>query len=193
MKSIIKLLISIIALAVATNANTFYPPYYDQYANLYPDCVDNESSKIYSLDEPYLEPPVFPGGGPVQMSRYVYFATEVLNIKDESGDQLKGIVKVRTVIDRCGVPTLIRVVESLSLEHDAEAIRVVREFPIFKPAELDGTRVKVAITVPVYFTRTYAPKRKYSSPGDYYSPEPEYNPDTDPDMKYLYDDDYNSW
>lgn len=189
-----KLLISTLALTVFLTANAFYPPYYDQYTNLYPNCVDDEPSKIYSLDEPYLEPPVFPGGGPVQMSRYVYFATEILNIKDESGDQLKGVVMVRTVIDRCGVPTLIRVIESLSLEHDAEAIRVVREFPIFKPAELDGYRVKVAITVPVYFTRTYAPKRRYN-PNDYYTPDvPDaYDLASDPDMKYLYDDDYNSW
>ena len=143
-----KLLLSIIALTVAINANAFFPDYYDQYENLYPGCIDNEPSKIYSLDEPFLEPPLFPGGGPVQMSRFVHFATEILNVRDESGDQLRGRVLVRTVIDRCGEPTLIR---------------VVRNFPTFKPGSLDGIRVKVAITVPVYFTRTYVPRRRQST------------------------------
>lgn len=139
--------------------------YFDEYTNLYPNCVDDEESQIYSLDEPFLEEPLFPGGGQVQMTRYVYFSTVYPDVKGSDGKQLKGKVLIKTIIDRCGVAGKIEVIQSLSDEQDAEAIRVVESFPIFKPAVLDGIRVKVAIIVPVYFTKTYVPKPV----------EPEYN------------------
>lgn len=136
--------------------------YFDQYNDLYPDCVDDANSHIYTLDEPYLVRPEFPGGGQVQMTRYVHYVTECPgDVFDENGERIKGKVLVRTVIDRCGVAKDISIIESFSDAHDAEAIRVVESFPIFKPASLDGIRVKVEIMVPVYFTKTCSPKPKY--------------------------------
>jgi hypothetical protein len=45
------------------------------------------------------------------------------------------------------------------------------DLPIFKPGELDGIRVKVALSVPVYYTRKHPkPKR--------------------PEDEYYYDDTY---
>ena len=146
--------------------------YFDQYTNLYPDCVDDEESTVYSIEEPFLELPEFPGGGQVQMTRFVYFSTRYPDAKGADGEQLKGKVLIKTVIDRCGVAGKIEVIQSLSDEHDAEAIRIVESFPIFEPAALDGERVKVAIIVPVYFTKTYVPKKQ----NDYYY-EDDYNYD----------------
>jgi len=148
---------------------------FDQFANLYPDCIDNEPSKIYSPDEPFLVLPEFPGckdmgdvteGCKMQMYRYIYSNTEYPEVFDDSGVQLKGIVLVRTVVDRCGVTKLPKVIQSLSDKHDAEAIRVVENFPIMKPGSLDGERVKVALTIPINFKRTIQQrqqKQKYDT------------------------------
>ena len=151
--------IAIFAFAVNVGAQSI-AQYYDQYVMLYPNCVDDEFSKIYPWEEPYLTQPEFPGGGPVQMSRYVHFSTVIPDVKDAGGKQLKGKVLIKAYIDRCGVLKSPEIIQSLSNEHDSEALRVVESFPVFKPGALDGERVKVAIIIPVYFTRTYVPKQQ---------------------------------
>jgi hypothetical protein len=159
MKTILKLLLCVVAVLAfnqKTEAQQF--AYFDQYNSLYPDCHDDEMTDIHAVDEPFLEEPLFPGGGQVQMTRYVYFNTEYPNVAGPDGEQLKGKVLVKTVIDRCGRATRAEVIQSLSDQQDAEALRIVQGFPIFKPGSLDGDRVKVAIVVPVYFTKTIRSK-----------------------------------
>ncbi len=176
MKSVAK--VSLFAFALLLTVNLHAQAYLDEYINLYPDCVDDEASEIYSINEPFLEEPVFPGGGRVQMTRYVHAHTEIPDVKDGEGNQLKGKVLIKTVINRCGVAEQIEVIESLSAEHDAEAVRVIEGFPFFKPGSLDGVRVKVAMIVPVYFTRTYVAKKKrfYYDDGSFYEEgEDDYN------------------
>ena len=146
--------------------------YFEQFANLYPGCVDNEPSKIYSSEEPFLVLPEFPGckglgeiteGCKMQMYRYISNNTEYPNVFDDSGVQIKGEVLVRVVIDRCGVVKLPKVIQPLTDKHDAEAIRVIESFPIMKPGSLDGNRVKVALTIPVSFKRSIQPKQQKPS------------------------------
>ena len=134
-----------------------------EYANLYPDCIDNEESTIYGGS--YGEYPsgiqdaIFPGGGDVQMSRYIARTIEYPEVYsgevDEKGKSLlvTGIVKVQFVVDRCGRVGRIEIVQSLSEEQDAEAKRIIENFPIFKPATLDGYRVKIAYVAPVSFNK----------------------------------------
>ena len=47
---------------------------YTEFLNLYPDCVDNESSTIYDPGHwpKDLELPIFPDGGDVELIRYIY-------------------------------------------------------------------------------------------------------------------------
>ena len=198
MKSRVKFILSLVCLFfgsfyVSSQGNIMFE-YYDQYVDLYPDCIDDEDSKIYSLEEPYLEEPEFPGGGQVQMTRYVYFSTQYPDVKGADGEQLKGKVLIRTVIDRCGLAGEVEVIQSLSDEHDAEAVRIVESFPIFKPAALDGMRVKVAMIVPVYFTKTYVPKKpkNYYDDGDDYYNDDYYNDDYYNDDYYNNNNNYNN-
>jgi hypothetical protein len=181
-----------------------YPYYYFQYTNLYPDCVDEQPAEVYDLNTPWLEEPVFPGGGQVQMTRYVHLYSNVLDVKDANGEQLKGRVLVSAVIDRCGDIGNLEVIQSLSDEHDAEALRVIESFPVFKPGVLDGVRVKVAMIIPVYFTRTFVPG-KHNKPKSTDSEDYEYEYDYDDSEEYDYtppsdnnnnkssDDDWGDW
>ncbi|MDR0873055.1 MAG: energy transducer TonB [Prevotellaceae bacterium] len=165
-KVIVSSMLLLFALAMQAQINL------NQFADLYPNCVDNEPSKIYSPDEPFVVLPEFPGckdmgntteGCKRQMMYYVYQNTEYPNVFDASGVQIKGTVLVRAVIDRCGVVKLPKVIQSLSDQQDAEAIRVIQSFPLMKPGELDGERIKVALTIPVSFKRTIKPKEQKKS------------------------------
>ncbi|MBP7220152.1 MAG: hypothetical protein KA995_07005, partial [Paludibacteraceae bacterium] len=52
-----------------------------EYVHLFPNCVDNEESTIYGGTygeyPPEIEDAIFPGGGFVKMSQYIYTNTEM--------------------------------------------------------------------------------------------------------------------
>lgn len=160
------------------------PDRYERFANLYPGCEDNQESEIYSAEKkkPGLILPIFPGGGEVEFSRYVYHHQKGVEVVDsvapgkgpDGGDLqylLKGTVLVKVTIDRCGLAVNPEIVKGVCEEYDAEALEIMSDLPIFKPGEIDGIRVKVALLVPVYYNRTHPkPKR--------------------PEDEYEYDDSY---
>ncbi|MCQ2190490.1 MAG: energy transducer TonB [Paludibacteraceae bacterium] len=159
------------------------PDRYERFANLYPGCEDNEESEIFSAEKkkPGLILPIFPGGGEVEFSRYVFHRQQGIEVVDsvapgkgpDGGDLqylLKGTVLVKVTIDRCGRAVNPEIVKSVHEDYDNEALEIMGDLPIFKPGELDGIRVKVALLVPVYYNRTHPkPKR--------------------PEDEYYYDDD----
>ena len=71
-----------------------------EYAHLFPNCIDNQESTIYggtySEYPPEIEDAIFPGGGFVKMSQYIYSNTEMQPVYtgelNESGDSLLVIV-----------------------------------------------------------------------------------------------------
>lgn len=160
------------------------PDRYERFANLYPGCEDNQESEIYSAEKkkPGLILPIFPGGGEVEFSRYVFHHQKGVEVVDsvapgkgpDGGDLqylLKGTVLVKVTIDRCGLAVNPEIVKGVCEEYDAEALEIMSDLPIFKPGEIDGIRVKVALLVPVYYNRTHPkPKR--------------------PEDEYEYDDSY---
>ncbi|MEE1064300.1 MAG: energy transducer TonB [Paludibacteraceae bacterium] len=160
------------------------PDRYGRFINLYPGCEDNEASEIYDAQKkkPGLILPIFPGGGEVEFSRYVFHHQQGIEVVDsvaagkgpDGGDLqylLRGTVLVRVTIDRCGKAVNPEIIKGVCEEYDTEALEIMSDLPIFKPGELDGIRVKVALTVPVYYTRKHPkPKR--------------------PEDEYYYDDTY---
>jgi len=151
--------------------------YLTEFEKLYPGCVDDDESVIFGGRYPNPWPaelnlPVFPGGGDVQLVRFVHSNIEYPDVVDyRTRERIKGIVYVEVVIDRCGRPTRFRVVGSVDELYDMEALRIVENFPIFKPGSLYGERVKVALTIPVHFTRNKMPPRRqnyYYDDYDYY-------------------------
>lgn len=154
--------------------------YLFEFEDLYPDCMDDEESTIYGGTYPNKWPknlnlPVFPGGGDTQLSRFVHSNIEYPDIIDsitpgatpgapDIEHRPKGVVYVEVVIDRCGRATRQRIVRPVLEEYDTEALRIMENLPVFKPGAIDGMRVKVALVIPVYFTRN----TKKKQPRDYY-------------------------
>jgi protein TonB len=64
---------------------------------------------------------------------------------------LQGIVLLRFVVERDGSVGDVQVQKSLSAECDREAIRVVKAFPRFIPAKINGRPVRNWFRVPVRF------------------------------------------
>ena len=153
------------------------------YAPLYEGCVDDEPSPIYggtyNAYPKDLIDAQFPGGD-VELSLFIHQNTERQEVysgeTDESGKALlvTGEVLVQFVIDRCGKPGRFQIIQSLTEEQDAEALRIMEMLPIFKSASINGIRVKSAYIAPVKFKWKHMPEPK---------PKPEYNYD-----EYYYDD-----
>lgn len=146
---------------------------YGMYAHLYKDCIDDEQSTIYggsySAYPPELVDAQFPGGD-VELSLFIYKNTERQEVysgeTDADGNQLlvTGEVLVQFVVDRCGKPGRFQVVQSLTEEQDAEALRVMESLPIFKAASIDGIRVKAAYIAPVKFRWKTMPPKEPETP-----------------------------
>jgi hypothetical protein len=146
---------------------------YDMYVHLYQGCIDDEESPIYggsySNYPSNLIDAQFPGGD-VELSLYIYRNTERQEVYsgeiDENGNQLlvTGEVLVQFVIDRCGKPGRFMVVQSLTEEQDAEALRVMESLPIFRAGTIDGIRVKTAYIAPVKFRWKTMPPKEPEAP-----------------------------
>ncbi len=150
---------------------------YGEFEDLYPDCIDNQESKIYGGTygrwPEGLNLPEFPHGGDVQLTRYVNDNMEyphVVESTDSAGNEVlaKGVVAVQIVIDRCGRATRQEIIQSVNDEYDQEALRIMQGLPIFKPGDLYGERVKVALIVPVRFNRSKMPPPPPSEYGDFW-------------------------
>lgn len=147
---------------------------YMMYTGIYGECEDDEPSTIYGGS--YSEYPEglvdaqFPGGE-VEFVIYLSRNTDLQEVYsgeyDKNGEPLlvTGEVLVEFVIDRCGKPGKFRILQSLSDEQDAEALRVMETLPMFRAASLDGYRVKSAYIAPIRFLRDKKPKPKED---DYY-------------------------
>lgn len=167
MKRIFLTLLSFISLLLFAQGD------YSKYAYLYEGCVDDEESPIYggsySSYPPELVDAQFPGGD-VELSLYIYRNTERQEVysgeTDADGNQLlvTGEVLVQFVIDRCGKPGRFQVVQSLTEEQDAEALRVIESLPIFKSGSIDGIRVKTAYIAPVKFRWKTMPPKEPEAP-----------------------------
>ncbi|MCQ2199505.1 MAG: energy transducer TonB [Paludibacteraceae bacterium] len=141
---------------------------YLQYENLYPNCVDNMPSKIYSPNKKpkELNMPEFPGGGAVELTRYVFHNIEYPEVIDSVATDsvtheditylVRGTVLCRITVDRCGRAQNPQIIQSVAPEYDAEALRIMEGLPVFKPGDLNGEeRVKVDLIIPVHFNRIH--------------------------------------
>lgn len=200
-KNILLLLLTIFSL-VTMNVVAQDP--YAQFEELYPGCVDNEDSPIYGGTygkwPTDLNLPEFPNGGDVQLIRFVHDNLEYPEViesveysedkKDSVVHLAKGTVAVQIVVDRCGRASRAEIIQSVNDAYDEEALRILSGLPVFKPGDLNGERVKVALIVPVHFSRSTMPPPPESEYGDYWGDGEDWGDDSSSDDS---SDDYDSY
>ena len=106
--------------------------------------ANTEQEPFYIVEEM----PMFPGGNP-EMQRFILDHTVYPDIARENNIQGKVIVKF------CVTPTgsvdKVTVLKGVDAELDAEAIRVIKTLPSFKPGKQGGKPVPVWYTWPINF------------------------------------------
>ena len=93
--------------------------------------------------------PEFPGGGMAAALEYIQKNMQYPESAKENGTQ--GRAMVQFVVDKEGNVTEPKVIRSVDKELDAEAIRLVKSMPKWKPGMQKGQAVAVKYTMPVLF------------------------------------------
>lgn len=107
----------------------------------------NEKSKeVFVVVE---EMPAFPGGMEAMM---LWISQRVKYPEQAKKEGITGLVMVSFVVNKTGKVTDVAIERSAYPLLDAEAVRVVREMPDWKPGSQRGKPVDVKMTVPVKFS-----------------------------------------
>ena len=113
--------------------------------------VKEEVQEAEVEPEPFVvveEMPVFPGGD-IELLKYLAAHTQYPDVAKENSIQGKVIVKF-CVTSKGGIDQ-VSVFKGVDPELDAEAIRVVKALPLFKPGKQGGRPVPVWFSVPIIF------------------------------------------
>lgn len=114
-----------------------------------PESASSESTDIILYEAEIL--PQFPGGE-IELLK---FLQQNIRYPDEAIEkQIEGKVIVKFIIGTDGQVSNPEILRSVSPELDAEAKRVVMEFPRFSPMKLNGKPVNSSYTLPVSFRLT---------------------------------------
>lgn len=116
------------------------------------DIVIEETSPGVEDTEPFVvveEMPVFPGG---ENELLKYIAENIKYPESAKVNGIQGKVIVKFAVDPEGKVTKESVLKGADPDLDAEALRVVRTMPRFKPGRQDGKAVPVWYMVPINFT-----------------------------------------
>jgi TonB family protein len=97
----------------------------------------------------YDEPPVF-AGGETAMYKFINSNLKYPQAAKENG--ISGKVNLRFSINTDGTIGEVSVLKGINPDLDAEAIRVIKLLPAWKPAKLEGKPVIVNYMVPINFT-----------------------------------------
>lgn len=92
--------------------------------------------------------PEFPGGIQELMS---FLSKNIKYPASAMKNNIQGRVIVQFVVEKDGTPTEFNVIRSVDPTLDAEALRVMKEMPKWKPGMQKGQAVRVKYTVPVSF------------------------------------------
>ena len=113
--------------------------------------VKEEVQETEAEPQPFVvveEMPAFPGGD-AALLKYLAAHTNYPLVAQENN--IQGKVMVRFCVTSKGGIDLVSVIRSIDPELDAEAIRVVKALPAFKPGKQGGRPVPVWYSVPIIF------------------------------------------
>jgi len=92
--------------------------------------------------------PEFPGG---TMALMEYLAKTIKYPQNCRDEKIQGRVLVSFIVEKDGSPTGFEVVKSVHPDLDAEALKVLKGMPAWKPGTQHGEKVRVKFVVPVNF------------------------------------------
>ncbi|MEE0997873.1 MAG: energy transducer TonB [Paludibacteraceae bacterium] len=111
-----------------------------------PESEDDSSEDDHLYINEYNKRAIFPGGQ-IKMATFIKE-----NLKyPEDADGAHGRVIVNFVVEEDGSISDIKVVRGVHPSLDAEAVRVVKLMPKWKPAEYRGKPVRTKYMLPVFF------------------------------------------
>ena len=113
---------------------------------------DTESDEEEDDDEFFMvveNMPEFPGGD-LGLMKYIQKNVKYPPIAKEYN--ITGKVYVQFIVDKSGTVTNVKVVRGVDKNLDAEAVRVVKSLPKYKPGKQRGKPVRVMFTIPINFT-----------------------------------------
>jgi periplasmic protein TonB len=113
--------------------------------------VKEEVQEAEVEPEPFVvveEMPVFPGGN-LELLKYLAAHTQYPEVAEENN--IQGKVIVRFCVTSKGGIDQVSIFKGIDPELDAEAIRVVKALPPFKPGKQGGRPVPVWFSVPIIF------------------------------------------
>ena len=116
-----------------------------------PEVVEIPAEKADTKDDVFMvveQRPEFPGGMKELMT---YLKDNIKYPKAAQDKKVQGRVIVQFVVEKDGTPTEFNVIRSVDPTLDAEALRVMKEMPKWKPGMQKGQAVRVKYTVPVSF------------------------------------------
>lgn len=116
-----------------------------------PEVVETPAEKAETKDEVFMvveKMPEFPGGIKELMS---FLSKNIKYPKAAQENGIQGRVIVQFVVEKDGTPTEFKVMRSVDPDLDAEALRVMKEMPKWKPGMQKGQVVRVKYTLPVTF------------------------------------------
>ena len=115
-------------------------------ANAQKTVVSQSSQNVYDQVE---QMPEFPGGMPAMIE---YLQTNMKYPEDAVKQKVGGRVMVMFVVETDGTISNVRVARNVFPSLDAEAVRVVKAMPKWKPGKEKGRLVRVNYTLPVVFS-----------------------------------------
>ena len=92
--------------------------------------------------------PIFPGGD-LGLMKYIQKNVKYPAIAKEYN--ITGKVYVSFIVDKLGSVTNVKIVRGVDENLDAEAIRVIKSLPKYKPGKQRGKAVRVMFTIPINF------------------------------------------
>ncbi len=99
-------------------------------------------SETVSYDQAEIKPEYLGG-----YNEFIKFIAE--NYKTPEVEGLSGIVKLAFVIEINGRVTNIKIIKDIGGGAGEEAVRVLKNCPIWSPGEVEGERVRVKMELPI--------------------------------------------
>lgn len=82
---------------------------------------------------------------------YAYFAKEIIYPQEAVKDSIQGVLTVTFLINKQGKPEKIKTSGSLGRAFEIEALRLIENMPLWKPATLNGQPVTSKLSIPLTF------------------------------------------